>query len=108
MLLQSNRLKRSLLKISDVQEIDGKNYYKFNLQIFLKHLKHKTMSIYQALNNRYEKMDSKLPAKIQRTFMPQDRNSRNSTSKKQEVEIDEKIDQNLLTLATGFIVDEIP
>ena len=24
------------------------------------------------------------------------------------MEIDEKIDQNLLTLATGFIVDEIP
>jgi hypothetical protein len=80
MLLQSDRLKRSLLKISDVQVVDGVNYYKFNLEIFLKHLKHKTMSIYQALNNRYEKMDSKLPAKNHRTFAPQDR--KNSTSKK--------------------------
>lgn len=65
----------------------------------MKHLKHKTMSIYKALNDRYEKMDSKLPAKSYKTYIPQE---------KKGEPLDKKLNQNLMILATGFIVDEIP
>jgi hypothetical protein len=93
-LIKSERLRRALAKISDSQEVKNVLYFKFNLSKLLDHLKSKTMSIYKALNSRYESMQ-KLPKKQQRQYI-------------QNQEIESSLDQNLLTLASGFIVDELP